>query len=130
MVGNIQKAERQLELESNRGKLPIDNIADIDGFGEAVWFSGEAITKILSIAVVKQEYEVSYDGDDFIIHRAKHGFPYMISSRTRVGYMYWMLMTLRVMQAILSSRPLQRICNCSLSAKSPVLNKHATFRRG
>ena len=36
------------------------------------------MTNILSLAVVKREYEVSYDGDDFIIHRAKHGFPDMI----------------------------------------------------
>ena len=34
MVGNIRKAERQLELESNGGKLPIDTIADIEGFEE------------------------------------------------------------------------------------------------
>ncbi len=40
MVGSIQKAERQLELESNGGKLPIDIIANIDGFEEAVWLSG------------------------------------------------------------------------------------------
>jgi hypothetical protein len=78
MVGNICKAERKLELESNRGKLPIDTIANINGFEEAVWFLGEAMTNILSLAIVKQEYEVSYVGDDFIIHRDKHRFSDMI----------------------------------------------------
>jgi hypothetical protein len=29
------------------------------------------MTNILSLSQVKQEYDVSYDGDDFIIHRAK-----------------------------------------------------------
>ena len=77
MVGNIRKAKRTLELESNGGKLPISTIASVDGFEEEVWFSEEAMTNILSLAVVKREYEVSYDGDDFIIHRAKHGFPDM-----------------------------------------------------
>ena len=72
MVGNICKAE------SNGGKLPISTIANVDRFEEAVWFSKEAMTNILSLAVVKQEHEVSYDGDDFIIHRAKHGFSDMV----------------------------------------------------
>ena len=78
MVGNILKAKMILELESNSGKLPISTIANVDGFDEAVWFSKEAMTNILSLAVVKQEYEVSYDGDDFIIHRAMHGSPYKV----------------------------------------------------
>jgi hypothetical protein len=62
MVGNIRKAERQLELASNGGNLPIDTIANINGFEEAVWFLGEAMTNILSLAVVKQEYKVIMTG--------------------------------------------------------------------
>ena len=78
LVNNIRKGERQLSLESNGGKLPISDIANFEGFEEAVWFSTEAMTNILSLAVVKREYEVSYDGDAFIIHRAKHGYPDMV----------------------------------------------------
>ena len=77
-VGNVRKAGRQLELESNGGKLPISSIADVDGFEKSVWFSEDAMTNILSLSQVKQEYDVSYDGDDFIIHRAKRGYPDMV----------------------------------------------------
>jgi hypothetical protein len=43
-----------------------------------VWFSKQAMTNILSLAKVKLEYPVSYSGDDFIVHRAKHGYTYMV----------------------------------------------------
>ena len=36
------------------------------------------MTNILSLAKVKLEYPVSYSGDDFIVHRAKHGYTYMV----------------------------------------------------
>ena len=36
------------------------------------------MTNILSLAKVKQEYPVSYNGDDFIVHRAKHGYTDMV----------------------------------------------------
>ena len=78
MVSNIRKASRELSLESNGGKLPISDIATYEGFGELVWFSEEAMANILSLAVVKREYEVRYNGDAFIIHRARHGYPDMV----------------------------------------------------
>ena len=54
MVSNIWKASRKLSLESNGGKLPISDIATYEGFEESVWFSEEAMTNILSLAVVKR----------------------------------------------------------------------------
>ncbi len=36
------------------------------------------MTNILSLSHVKHEYAVSYDGEDFIIHRAKHGYTDMV----------------------------------------------------
>jgi hypothetical protein len=77
-VDNIRAAERELSLQSNGGTLPISDIADYNGFEEAVWYSNDAMTKILSLSRVKREYEVSYDGEDFIIHRAKHGYSDMV----------------------------------------------------
>ena len=78
LVGDVRKAAKHLELESNGGKLPISSIANVDGFEKSVWFSEDAMTNILSLSQVKQEYDVSYDGDDFIIHRAKRGYPDMV----------------------------------------------------
>ncbi len=73
-VDNIRAAERELSLQSNGGKLPISNIANFNGFEESVWYSDDTMTNILSLSRIKREYAVSYDGEDFIIHHAKHGY--------------------------------------------------------
>ena len=39
----------------------------------------------LSLAIVKREYEVSYDGDAFIIHRDEHGYPDMVFKQHASG---------------------------------------------
>jgi hypothetical protein len=77
-VFNIRKGNRQLKLESNGGSLPISQIANVKGFKEDAWFSSEAITNILSFKKVRNEYPVSYDGEDFIIHRASQGYADMV----------------------------------------------------
>ncbi len=77
-VNNIRAAERELSLQSNGGTLPISDIADFIGFEESVWYSDDAMTNILSLSCVKHEYAVSYDGEDFIIHHAKHGYTDMV----------------------------------------------------
>ena len=41
-------------------------------------FNKKAITNILILALVKEEYAVSYNGDAFIIHRANSGFSNMV----------------------------------------------------
>jgi hypothetical protein len=77
-VTDVSSAERQLQLTSNGGNLPISEVADFDGFNKEVWYSEDAINNILSLSLVKHEYSISYDGEDFIIHRAKHGYADMV----------------------------------------------------
>ncbi len=77
-VSNVRSAERQLKLTSNGGNLPISEVADFDGFNKEVWYLEDAITNILSLSLVKHEYSISYDGEDFIIHQAKHGYADMV----------------------------------------------------
>ena len=77
-VSNIRKAAWVMQLRSNGGKLPINEIADCEGFDEAVWFSKTAMTNILSFARVKREYLITYEGDNFIIHWSSNGFPDMV----------------------------------------------------
>ena len=78
LVLDIRKGERQLNLESNSGSLPISEIANVKGLYEDVWFSMKAITNILSLKKVRNEFPVSYDGDNFIIHRALQGYFNMV----------------------------------------------------
>jgi hypothetical protein len=70
----VRSAERKLKLTSNGGNLPILEVADFNGFNKEVWYSEDVITNILSLSLVKREYSISYDGEDFIIHQAKHGY--------------------------------------------------------
>jgi hypothetical protein len=90
LVSNVRRGERQLNLESNGGYLPISDIANFEGFKQPVWFSKKAITNILSLLEVKKEYPVSYDGDNFVVHCASHGYPDMVfkphSTGQCVGY--------------------------------------------
>ena len=74
-VTNIRKSSYPMVLKSNGGKLPISHVADFDGFETETWFSRNAMTNILSFSLVRSEYEVTYDGDLFIIHQAAKGFP-------------------------------------------------------
>jgi hypothetical protein len=77
-VSNVRSAERTLKLTSNGGNLPILEVADFDGFNKEVWYLEDAITNILSLSLVKHEYSISYDGEDLIIHQAKHGYADMV----------------------------------------------------
>jgi hypothetical protein len=77
-VSNVRSAERKLKLTSNGGNLPILEVADFDRFNKEVWYSEDTIINILSLSLVKHKYSISYDGEDFIIHRAKHGYADMV----------------------------------------------------
>ncbi len=43
------------------------------------------MTNILSFSLVKSEYDISYDGDAFIIHRAAKGYPDMVFKPHKSG---------------------------------------------
>jgi hypothetical protein len=49
-------------LKSNGGSLPINEVADFEGFKRETWFSRNAMTNILSFSLVKSEYDITYDG--------------------------------------------------------------------
>jgi hypothetical protein len=77
-VSNVRSTERQLQLASNGGNQPISEVADFNRFNKEVWYSEDMITNILSLSLVKREYSISYDGEDFIIHQGKHGYADMV----------------------------------------------------
>ncbi len=77
-VTNIRSSESPMVLKNNGDTLPINKVADFEGFEIETWFSGNAMTNILSFLLVKNEYDIAYDGNAFIIHRAAaKGFPDM-----------------------------------------------------
>jgi len=72
------------------GRLPLSKVADFVGFETETWFSRDAMTNILSFRLVKSEFEITYDGHSFIIHRAVlKGFPDMVFKPHNSGlYVY------------------------------------------
>jgi hypothetical protein len=72
-------------LKSNGGKFPINEVANFEGFEWERWFSRDAMTNILSFLLVKSEYDITYDGDAFIIHQVAKGYSDMVLSPTRAG---------------------------------------------
>jgi hypothetical protein len=61
-------------LKSNGGSLLINEVADFEGFKREMWFLRNAMSNILSFSLVKSEYNITYDGDAFIIHWAAKGY--------------------------------------------------------
>ena len=75
MVNKISKSKKTIRLQSNGGSMMIDNKASIDGYPLKAWFSKKAITNILALSNLTQQYRVTYDSNDhvFIIHRESEG---------------------------------------------------------
>ena len=77
-VSNIWSSDSPMVLKGNGGTLPINEVANFEGFETETWFSRNVMTNILSFLLVKSEYNITYDGDAFIIHRAAKGFHDMV----------------------------------------------------
>jgi hypothetical protein len=80
-------------LRSIGGSLPINEVANFEGFKRKTWFSRNAMTNILSFSLVKSEYDITYDGDAFIIHRAVKGYSDMVFKPHKSGCMCMTWMT-------------------------------------
>jgi hypothetical protein len=77
-VNDIRESNQLMILKSNGGSLLINEVADFKGFKRETWFSRNAMTNILSFSLVKSEYDITYEGDAFIIHRAAKGYSDMV----------------------------------------------------
>jgi hypothetical protein len=84
-VDNIREARQQMVLKSNGGKLPINEVANFEGFEQEMWISRDAMTNILSFSLVKSEYDITYDGDSFIVHRAAKCYSDMVFKPHKSG---------------------------------------------
>jgi hypothetical protein len=77
-VTNIQNADHTMQLKSNGGSLLINKIADFDGFETETWFLRDAMTNVLLFALVRAEYEISYEGEALIVHCVANDFSDMV----------------------------------------------------
>ncbi len=84
-VNDIRELSQSMILKSNGGSLPINEVADFEGFKRETWFLRNAMTNIPSFSLVKSEYNITYDGDTFIIHRAAKGYSDMVFKPHKSG---------------------------------------------
>jgi hypothetical protein len=77
-VNNIRESSQPMILKSNGGSLPINEVANFEGFKRETWFLRNAMTNKLSFSLVKSEYDITYDGDAFIIHWVAKGYSDMV----------------------------------------------------
>jgi hypothetical protein len=88
-VNDIRELSQPMILKSNGGILPINEVADFEGFKREMWFSRNAMTNILSFSLVKSEYIITYDGDAFIIHQVDKGYSDMVFKPHKSGLHVW-----------------------------------------
>jgi hypothetical protein len=60
LLKNIQESEKQLAVTSNGGTMVTRKVGSFPGFGK-VWFDPKAITNILSLKAVQDQYRVHFD---------------------------------------------------------------------
>ena len=47
-----------MALKSNGGRLPVNKVANFEGFETETWFLRHAMTNILSFSLVRKEYMI------------------------------------------------------------------------
>jgi hypothetical protein len=60
-----------MRLKSNGGTMAVSRKATMSGYNKSVWFSTRAITNIIALHNLIEQYRVTYDIDDlmFVVHR-------------------------------------------------------------
>ena len=91
IVNKITKSKSRLKVQSNGGSMYVTNKASIPGYKNKVWFSKNAITNIISLKHLIQQYWVTYDSNDetFVVHRDKDGLTNMEFQMHESGLHYY-----------------------------------------
>jgi hypothetical protein len=79
MVGNTIKSASGMKLKSNGGTMLVTRKAHMVGYNKTVWFIKKAITNIIALGNLIQQYRVTYDSDNlmFGVHRELESNPNM-----------------------------------------------------
>ena len=71
LLDNIRQVDRSLRIHTQAGTVTTNWVGDFRGFG-TVWYCKGGIANILSLAMVKNKYRVTYDSNEnnaFVIHK-------------------------------------------------------------
>jgi hypothetical protein len=79
LVSNTCKYTTSTRLKINGGTMVVTRKATMPGYNKDIWFSTRAITKIIALRNLIQQYRLTYDSEDkiFVVHRESQGKPNM-----------------------------------------------------
>jgi hypothetical protein len=77
LVSKISKSRSNMRLKSNDGTMVVTRKATMDGYNKTVCFSTRAITNIIALRNLIDQYRVTYDNDNlmFVVHRESESKP-------------------------------------------------------
>jgi hypothetical protein len=91
LVINISKSRSNMQLKSNGGTMVFTRKATMEGYNKTAWFSTRAITNIIALCNLIDQYRVTYDSDDlmFAVHRESESKPNMEFKMHKIGLHYY-----------------------------------------
>jgi hypothetical protein len=91
LVRKISKSRYNMRLKINVGTMVVTRKAMLEGYNKTVWFSTRAITNIIALRNLIDQYHVKYDSDDlmFVVHRESESKPNMKFKMHKSGLHYY-----------------------------------------
>jgi hypothetical protein len=91
LVSKISKSRSNIRLKSNGGTMVVTRKATMEGYNKTVWFSTRAITNIIVLHNLIDQYRVTYDSDDlmFVVHQDSESKPNMEFKIYKSGLHYY-----------------------------------------
>jgi hypothetical protein len=91
LVSKTCKSTASMSLKRNGRTMVVTRKATIPGYNKDVWFSTRAITNIIALSNLIQQYHVTYDSDDkmFVLHWESRGKPNMEFSMHKYRLNYY-----------------------------------------
>jgi hypothetical protein len=79
LVRKTSKSKSSMRLKSNVGTMVVTRKATTTGYNKTVWFSTRAITNIIALRNLIDQYRITYDSDDlmFVVHQELESKPNM-----------------------------------------------------
>jgi hypothetical protein len=91
LVRNISKSKSNMRLKSNGGTMVATRKATMEGYKKTVWSSTQAITNIIALHNLIDQYRVTYYSEDlmFVVHRESESKPNMEFKMHKSGLHYY-----------------------------------------
>jgi hypothetical protein len=91
LVSKTHKSTTSMRLKSNGGTMSVTRKATMPGYNKDVWISTRAITNLIALSNLIQQYRVTYDSDDnmFVVHWESQGNPNMEVRMHKCGLHYY-----------------------------------------